>query len=286
MRYARPPLIEQLEVVPRPDGSPLAVVSARVASVTALSVDIEVVHLATGEQTLIDPRVEPLPGNLWEVTADAQLRGGNNRIILRTRNEDQPGAQETRNVAYQPPPEPAPEVFLETSDAAVDQPWFPVRFRVVSRSPLTRVELHRRGPGGNLAEVIPLDKEQNVGRDGVYEHVVKLEPLENRFEIVAVNAGGQCTPVQELNLSYIPPAVSVEVKKVISGKTEVVRFGWRDGLLNVSNPLPESPRGSRGASSGKVRTTRSTTSGGAALPSGSGSMVIPTGRPDWGGVTS
>jgi hypothetical protein len=220
LQYRRPPLVGPAEARPR-DGRPSAAVSARVRSLTALTrAEVEVVHRSASPTTsrVQSPRPEAV-GDDWVIAAEVPLEPGENEIIVRTWNADGPSPAVSRRLTYEKPVEPKPEVLVETPEKVVRRPVFALRFRVRSPSPLERVRLSRIRAGGTRTPVEEFEGRQMVRRpDGAFEPPapveVGLEPYENAFELVAVNAGGESAA--DLVLSYAPPPVRAEIVGVES----------------------------------------------------------------------
>jgi hypothetical protein len=245
VEYRRPPKIEDLHARVLADRS-FARLSAMITSLTALTgAEIKVVHLsgiAPADRTFDARPVQQNGGTVWTLDAEVPLQQGTNELILRTWNEDGASPEKRVELVYEKPVEPPPDVRLgETPERATsDRPFALLRFQVGSKSPLKRVELFREGnpkpvesfPVGPLAQ----------GSDGTFEFSqnIALEPRENKFQLIAENAGGvSWTP---LVFTYIEPSLRVVIDQVESGDrvTKYRPQGRVNGPPFIPEPFPES----------------------------------------------
>jgi hypothetical protein len=250
VEYLRPPLVEPLELKAAPDRA-LAAVAARVHSLTPLGrVLVYVERDPAGE-----PASRPLSAGWtragadgsWNVSAEVPLEPGENTVIVRAWNDD--GRAEVRGtIRYDEPPKPPPIGIVETPERIeVQRPRAPLRFRILSDSPLQRVALSRlsasappvfvqefpvaaagRGPDGRFAL---------AGKDTDIE--VALEPGQNCFQLAATNAGGMWST--NLVFTYVPPPVEVAIDAVEtqteSGQELQVDLRSRPGDRPLDRPL-------------------------------------------------
>src|SRR5262249_8002104 len=125
-------------------------------------------------------------------------------------------------------------------------PVFALRFRIASRSPLSRVELVRER---SVVEPEPVRRFEagtlSPGADGVFElraeTKIDLGPRPNAFKIVAESAGG--VTAARLAFNYPAPRVGVERDGIESAPRRgglVVPELRVEGPPVVREPLPDS----------------------------------------------
>jgi WD40 repeat protein len=248
VEYRCPPQVEQWETRLL-EGRPFARVSARVASLTALSrAEIEVAPRPQNP-----PNAQTYPAHrelgakgVWTVFAEVPLTQGVNEVTLRTWNEDGASPEKSERLVYEKPVQPKPDLIMESSEnAVVGRPIVALHFRVRSASSLTSVNLFReRSPASRK-----LVEEFNVGRlarslDGAFEFPgkseISLEPGQNSFAIVTANAGGETS--KNLVYTYTPPPLRVVIDGV-EPQGKGARFtprGRAEGPAFIPEPLPDS----------------------------------------------
>jgi hypothetical protein len=209
VEYRRPPLIEPLKIKAVP-GRALAAVSATVRSLTPLR--RVAVYVVAG--AFLEPASRPLTadwaraGEDWIASAEIPLEPGENTVLLRAWNEDGRGEVQG-TIRYEEPPRPPPIGILETPERAeVRRPFAPLRFRILSESPLERVVLYRV-----QSAAAPVFVQEFPAVSGaVADLEVALEPGQNGFQLVATNAGGMWST--SMVFTYVPPPVEVVIDTI------------------------------------------------------------------------
>ena len=248
VEYRRPPLVERWQASLLP-GRPFAGISARVASLTALTrAEIEVLPQAGNAEPPNSARWERRAEGVWEALAEVPIRQGANEVTLRTWNQDgESTPPKPVRLVYQKPVEPKPDLNVAESEKTVGRPIAPLRFVVRSTSPLTRVELIFKGPPPRAIKRFDIERLRR-GPDGTYvfreDGTIHLEPGQNSFRIEAVNAGGMSTA--ELALTYTPPPVRVVIDKVTGGGKTLRPEGRAEGPPTIPERLPHSGVSLRG----------------------------------------
>lgn len=249
VEYRRPPLIERWEAKLQP-GRPFARISARVASLTALTrAEIGVVPQVGNAEPAYPARWERKSGGVWEVLAEVPIQQGANEVTFRAWNQDgESTPPKPEHLVYQKPVEPKPDLIVAVTEKAVSRPVAPLRFLVRSASPLTRVELIPKGPKSRAAirkfEVDRLRRETDGTYSFLEDGTVPLEPGQNSYRIEAVNAGG--LSAAELALTYTPPPVRVVIDEVAGGDRTLRPEGRAQGPPRLTEPLPHSRIALRG----------------------------------------
>jgi hypothetical protein len=221
--YHRPPRVLGVEGPTRTD-RPAAEFVARVRSdlpVRADAVRVEV----NGRPRSVRARVAAVPGQdgVWEVrlpdvgldaaasegeeqTNDVRVWVGNGEGECRT-----PGSA---RVAFRPVQQPPVVRFLQPArDGTVHKARVPVRFRVESRSPLTRIQFARAGGRPVAVDVAGLKPKPGQPVVVEKEEYVDLDPGMNTLRLEAANAGGEQSAELALSFPYRP--VRVAVHKVV-----------------------------------------------------------------------
>jgi hypothetical protein len=248
VEYRRPPQVGSFAVKMQA-GRPFAQVSARVASLTALTrAEVQVVHesgAAPAAQTYVARREQRAQDD-WAVSAEVPLEQGANQIILRTWNEDGASLEERKRLVYEQPVERKPDIIVETPEKInVGRPAVPLRFRVRSESPLARVELfgHRTSASPVSLAKLPVQTLAR-GAEGGFElredREMLLAPGPNSFTIEAENAGGVASV--ELLFTYTVPPLRVVIDGVEpgAGGDAQVPQARVAGPPSLSRPMPQS----------------------------------------------
>ncbi len=248
VEYRRPPQVEELEVKLL-KARPFARVSARVASVAALSrAEVEVVARTPNPHVvqIYSAAQEPNANGGWTVLAEVPLSQGANEITLRTWNADGPSQEKSERLVYEKPVEPKPDLSVESPETAnVGRPKVALQFRVRSASTLTSVKLVRERSSGSKELVQDYPIGQVVRNpEGAFEFAVKseisLESGRNAFTIVTINAGGETS--KDLLYFFTPPPLRVVIDGVEpqSKGARLMPRGRAEGPAFIPDPLPDS----------------------------------------------
>jgi hypothetical protein len=238
--YRRPPRINPL-VRSEVGSEPFVEIGATVDSPDDLPltrVQVEVRGAEPGGAVRsIRPAEFRREGTSWIATASAvPIEPGENMIRVVAWNADG-SCQEPASLAglvYRAPPTPRPEVAIldPGCDGTVDLPSIPLAFRVLSSSPLKKVELVRvlsTSEREVLSIVDPAGARRN--EQGVFElrdtRSVPLKHQSNLLQLVAINSGGEAST--QVSVSYIPSPVRIVIDRLVPdarGEPVIVTAGW------------------------------------------------------------
>ena len=244
VRVLRPPMAKAGDA-PAETEKPLVNLSAVVKSYFQLDRDgIEVLVNDKPTPVAVEVRGPAGANSEWTIRlTDVPLNVGANTVQMWARNSDARSRQAAEwKIAYTPPMKviapPQVEISDPPADLRVTDAKLPVRLRVISAEPLTRVELRR--DGGNPVR-IDLDL-RNVAPDaqGVYDlkTEVDLIPGPNPLRAIAVNAGGQRDALRVA--SFLQEPVELIIEKLVSKGMESAPLFPKlnaDGHLILDQPL-------------------------------------------------
>lgn len=246
INYLRPPRIVQV-VEPKVGDRPVVDVVAWVESASEL------------REATVNGR--ELPAKSWQfdeqrkqyqvIARDVPLERGANTIEVRASNADgaclQPGVLKLA-FAPAPPPRAVVEILRPRRDLAVEEPLFPIEFRVRSASPLRRVELLR-----GRQVVFPANAAAAAkNAEGLFElktiQEVRLEPGVNPFQVVAINDGGETVESVNVSLTYVPVRIRID-RVVCKDQPGDVQFQVRENNRIV---FPDAAAGSKLVLHGRI----------------------------------
>jgi hypothetical protein len=135
--------------------------------------------------------------SIWKVTLkEVPLKKGKNVLTLQASNRDGWSLQTTETTVVSEEavqPKATVELLSPAQSAVVDAPEMPVVYRILSTSPLKKVEIHRNGEAVYRKEKVDLEAITKTGDQ--YElresRKVALQSGVNSLKIVAQNDGGE-----------------------------------------------------------------------------------------------
>lgn len=203
LSYCRPPRIVSMANTD-PGNKPFTDVVAHVESPSALPLT----HIESNGRSYQAKDVQKLLREekeitTWEVRLPrVPLQKGKNKIHLSVSNADGRCRKDREVVInFQPEPEKPATVRIRKPKNGVRDPLCPLPVRVLSESPLERVELRK---GTDVVETFDVSK-QAKNPQGQFDldltPTVSLEDGTNSFKFVAVNAGGEAS--DEVAVSYV-----------------------------------------------------------------------------------
>jgi WD40 repeat protein len=228
VRYVRPPRITGWEGVQQ-SKDPLVSLVARVDSATPLVA--ESVQATVNGRSLTSIKLFPPQkgeeSRAWRVRLDdVPLEKGANEVRLFVSNTEarsrQPGEFALTYAPVKPPALPVVELLNPAADIKMTDPDLKVRFRVRSETPFRKVELVREGRAP-LVKSFDLAK-LRPDREGWYvlEERIELVPKDNRFQVKAVNPGGERSAAVAVN--YLQQPVRLAIDRLISRGPEAAAF--------------------------------------------------------------
>lgn len=246
VRYLSPP--RDLHIEPPKDAVKKPLLNLRATLVSHQKVNLVATAWKKGTAApypirIADPMLLDAAKDLWEIELqDVPLAEGTNVVRLTASNADGPARRDSEiEVEYKLPIEPPTIQVLGSTEDKSSKREYDLRFQVISRAPLDRVEVvqgtARLQPVDDVTKIKPNEK-------GLYEYKgtvrVALEAGLNPLEIVAVNAGGKAhSPSVTVNFVPLPVRLEIDAVAPRGGKPLALDRGANREISIVQAPQPQ-----------------------------------------------